>query len=201
MKFERVVVGPVETNCYVVWCEKTRRALVIDPGGDVARIKRIIERERLAPELIINTHGHYDHIGANGSLSLPAAIHAADIDCLTDPERNLSGMFLSPATAPAAVRMLNDGDVLEIGTIRLTVIHTPGHSPGSICLLAKELIFTGDTLFAGGVGRTDFPGGDEDILFASIRNRLLTLPDELPIHPGHGPSSTIGRERGWLEGE
>jgi len=191
-------VGPMEANCYILECEETRTAMVIDPGSDAARILSVIGEHNLQLKLIVNTHAHVDHIAANSDLrektSALLCIHSADADMLLDPQKNLSFFIGTPVSSPAPDRLLDDGDILEIGTLRLKVMHTPGHSPGSICLLGDKCIFTGDLLFAGGIGRYDFPGSSYAILIDSLR-KVTALDDDLIVYPGHGPTTTIGNER------
>ncbi len=169
----------------------------------------IIESVRMTgsePKYIVNTHGHADHIAANAALveAYPDAelcIHPADAEMLGKPTKNLSAFFGEPLRSPPAGRMLNEGDCLSIGANTLTVIHVPGHTPGGIALYwpgtdaVAGMLFCGDALFAGGIGRTDFPGGDEKALLAGIREKLFVLPDDTLVLPGHGPSTTIGREK------
>lgn len=189
------------TNCYLVACEETGEAAVIDPGGEAERILKAVAERQLKVRYIINTHGHIDHVGANGRVKEATGaqilIHAADAPYLLDERRNLL-LYLPEARgslAPAD-RTLEEGEVISLGTtVRLTVLHTPGHTPGGICLVGDGLIFTGDTLFAGSIGRTDLPGGSYAELLRSIREKLLVYPDETIIYPGHGPSSTLGAER------
>jgi hydroxyacylglutathione hydrolase len=204
MKIKKLVVGPLQANCYVVWDKDGGSAAIIDPGGDSEEIVSVIEEEKLKPVVLINTHGHIDHIAANRAIKerydIPLLIHAEDAACLTDPGLNLSAMGFGNLDSPPCDRELRDGDEIPVGEIMLKVISTPGHSPGGICLLISrsdqpDVIITGDTLFAGGVGRTDFPGGSWSRLMESIRNRLLSFPDETIILPGHGPHSTIGEEK------
>ena len=195
MIIKQVVVGVCSANCYVVGCEKSREAIIIDPGGEPDKIRRIIEKAGLHPKIIVDTHGHFDHIGANGAFELPIYIHVMDKDMLSDPEKNGSVFYGKAYTSPPPDKLLQDGDHVEFGEVTLEVIHTPGHTPGCICLLGEGIVFTGDTLFAGGVGRTDLPGGSEVLLFESIREKLFSLPDATIIFPGHGPSSTIGKEK------
>ncbi len=191
----KIMVGPMGCNCYIVACDETRDALIIDPGGETAKIKAALRTHGLSACRIINTHGHGDHIGANGSLGLPISIHRLDAVFLEDPEKNLSSLFFFHIASPQASQLLEDGDVVEFGRARLSVIHTPGHTPGGISLKMGKDLFTGDTLFQGGIGRTDFPYGDEETLLRSIREKILVLGDDTVIHPGHGPDSTVGEER------
>ena len=191
----KLTVGPMECNSYIVGCDKTKDAVVIDPGADAERIKSLADKKGLKIRYVINTHGHGDHIGANGAFNVPILIHGLDEDCLTDPAKNLSSMFFFNISSPKAARLLEDGDTIEFGACRLSVIHTPGHTPGSISLKMGDEVFTGDTLFRGGIGRTDLPNGDETMLLRSIRDKLMVLGDDTKIYPGHGPDSTIGEER------
>ncbi len=195
MIIKNIVVGLNQANCYILICEHTRQAVIIDPGAEAEKIKRLIGPLRVELKYIINTHGHADHIGANKDFKLPILIHRLDSTFLPDPHKNLSASFGFFITSPDAERLLEDQDKVEIGQLVLGVIHTPGHTPGSICLTAGEVIFTGDTLFASGVGRTDLPGSSEKDLRDSINNKLLILNEKTVIYPGHGPISTIGQEK------
>ena len=207
MFLRTLAVGPLEANCYLLADPDSRRCLVIDPGGDDQRILEAIGSEGLLPEAVFLTHGHIDHIIAAGSLkrkfSIPVLIHSLD-RFLLSPSREELGFFgLNSVPALEADRLLEDGDNISAGDLDLKLVHTPGHSPGSSCLVfpgsrRPGLVFTGDTLFAGGVGRTDLPGGDGVKLAESISQRLFGLPDETKIYPGHGPPSTIGREKRHL---
>lgn len=190
-----LAVGPLETNCYIFGCAATKEAAVIDPGAEDALIKKQIDTLGLTPKCVINTHGHGDHIGANSKMGLPVFIHASDAQLLTDPVKNISEMLGVTVSSPPANRLLEDGDKIEIGNLVLEVIHTPGHTSGSICLKCEDVVFTGDTLFAEGAGRTDLPGGSEFKLIKSIKERLLVLPDGTKVYPGHGPPTSIGHER------
>jgi len=192
---KRFVAGPIETNCYLVWDPSTNDACIIDPGGESDKIKDFIEEKGLHLGFIINTHGHGDHIAANSDFKVPIYIHASDKDFLLDPGKNLSGAFLFPFVSPAASRILKDGDTIKLGTLSMEVLHTPGHTPGSISIALDDAVFTGDTLFAGGVGRTDFEYGSEDVLIKSIMEKLMPLSDDTVVYPGHGGESTIGEER------
>lgn len=192
-------VGDLATNCYVIGCEETLEGIVIDPGGNPERILAQVRGLNLRVTQIVNTHGHFDHTLANGAVksatSARLAIHQADADMLTNPLKSLSFWAGGLRPGPAADLLLKDGDVVRFGRQELAVLLTPGHSPGSISLAGSGLVFTGDALFQGGIGRTDFPGGSYEVLLRSIRTRLLTLPDETVAYPGHGPATTIGEER------
>lgn len=198
------MVGSLAVNCYIVGCPERHEAIIIDPGGDYRKVLRVLNEGNLRAIAILNTHGHADHIGANDKFNLPVWIHRLDKEFLKDPKLNLSSAFFLRITSGAASRLLEDGDSLEVGEVGLSVIHTPGHTPGSICIsaqlegLAHWAIFTGDTLFAGGVGRTDFPYSSEGELYRSINERLFKFPDSTVIYPGHGPDSTIGAEKRWM---
>ena len=200
MRIETVVVGPLEVNCYIVWDPETMEGAVIDPGAEGKRIERIIEVTKIKLKYIINTHGHVDHIGANKDIkdAFPDAqlvIHEKDLPLL----RNALNSFIAPMVgakaSPEPDVLLKEGDTISFGSISLEVIHTPGHTPGSICLYTPGLMFTGDTLFAGSVGRTDLPMSEPEKLIPSIKNKILKYPDDTVILPGHGPSSTIGNEK------
>lgn len=198
MKLYTFSVGPMQANCYILECEKTKNAIIIDPGGDGDFIIDFIGSKKLEPKFIINTHAHIDHIAANEDLKLRTSalicIHKKDANMLVNPQKNLSFFIGSAISSPSPDRLLDDGDILESGTIRLQVIHTPGHSPGSISLLSQDCIFTGDLLFAGGIGRYDFPGSSYDKLTRSLR-KIMELRSDLIVYPGHGPATTIGEER------
>lgn len=200
MFIKTLPVGNIGTNCYLVGCSETNQAAVIDPGDDAAGILAAIKDAGFQVEYIINTHGHVDHIGANAKVKEATGakllIHREDERYLTDPTKNLSGFMAAKLDGPAADKLLEDGDVVKIGnTIELEVIHTPGHTPGGICLKGAEVIFTGDTVFAGSIGRTDLPGGSYEIIIKSIKEKLLTLSGEYKLFPGHGPASTLSSER------
>ncbi|AOQ24410.1 Hydroxyacylglutathione hydrolase GloC [Moorella thermoacetica] len=200
MFLKTLVVGPLGANCYLIGCPETGEGAVIDPGAEGERILAAAREAGLNIKQIINTHGHGDHIGANGAIKAATGaailIHRADAHYLTDPGRNLSVLLGSREASPPADRLLEEDDTIAIGkTVTLRVIHTPGHTPGGICLHGEGLVFTGDTLFAGSIGRTDFPGGSYSQLISSIKEKLFTLDDALEVYPGHGPASTIGSER------
>ncbi|MEW6608197.1 MAG: MBL fold metallo-hydrolase [bacterium] len=192
----KLVVGFMESNCYIL--EDGNEAIVIDPGGDAYLILDKLNELKTKLIYIINTHGHIDHIAGNNELKNATGakilIHKNDAVMLTDSSSNLSAFFYEPIIT-SADRLLENGEFIETGHLKLKVIHTPGHTQGGICLPGDKFIFTGDTLFAGGIGRTDFPGGDYKTLIDSINQHLLILKDETIIYPGHGNISTIGEER------
>jgi len=193
--FERFVVGTLETNSYVFGDEESKEVAVIDPGGETDTIKRYIKKNGLKLKYIINTHGHGDHIGGNGDFDVDILIHEADKDFLMNPGLNLSTSFGTQVKSPRAACCLQDGDKIKVGKLELEVIHTPGHTPGGICLKHNGILFSGDTLFFEGVGRTDLPHSSWEDLLRAIRARLMSLPDTCVVYPGHGPETNIGHER------
>lgn len=191
-------IGILDSNCYIVYDEERKDGVVVDPGGDAARLLAEIEKREVAIRAILNTHGHFDHIAGNAeltSLGAPFALHPADIDLMA--EGGGATWFNLPfEPAPRPTLELVDGLDMPVGELHIRVILTPGHTPGSVCFYIPEdnALITGDTLFAGSVGRTDMPGGDPRALSLSL-TRLLALPPETIIYPGHGPASTLARER------
>jgi glyoxylase-like metal-dependent hydrolase (beta-lactamase superfamily II) len=192
-------VGPLQVNCFLVACRKTHNAMVIDPGGEGDRILYLAKSEGLKISKVVNTHAHFDHIGANQQLveatGAELMLHAADLPLLQNARRHAEIYGLTVASSPEPDRLLDQGDSFEVGEHSFKVLHVPGHSPGGICLLSDGHVFVGDVLFAGSIGRTDLPGGDFDTLVEGVRQHLLCLPDETIVHPGHGPDTTIGKER------
>lgn len=199
MILRSIVVGPIQANCYIAGCEKTGRGVVIDPGAEPERVLQALKELGLSVSLVLNTHGHVDHIGANDAVkrntSAVVCIHQADAAMLPDPAKNLSSMMVERVACEPADRLLSDGDELRVGDLMFKVIHTPGHTPGSVCFLCQDVLFSGDTLFNMSVGRHDFPGGSAQDLARSIRERLFVLPDDTTVLPGHGSSTNIGREK------
>lgn len=196
---ERKVTPGMGANCYLVSCEKTKKAAVIDPGSGSQMLIKWIKEHDVEITHIILTHGHYDHIGSVEDLrrefQAKVAIHQDDAEMLNNSVKNLASFMGWDFTIPPADILLQDNQVLEIGEKKLQVLHTPGHSPGSICLLLEDGLISGDTLFEGSVGRTDFPGGDMRKLLNSIHQKLMVLNDNTKVYPGHEAATTIGRER------
>ncbi len=196
---ERFVVGPFGVNCYLIGCPQHRKMAVIDPGAEAERIWRRIQNTGYSLEYIINTHGHVDHIAGNSDLKQKSQAkilaHPDDVLLMTIEDDLLYPMFPGAKPSPAPDQLITDGQIIQLGDISLEVLHTPGHTQGGICLLTDGLLFTGDTLFADGIGRTDFPGGNYQQLIHSIRNKLFSLDGRLKILPGHGDESTLAREK------
>jgi glyoxylase-like metal-dependent hydrolase (beta-lactamase superfamily II) len=198
---QQLVIGPLQTNCYVLADGDSNDCLIVDPGGDADRILEAVEQLDAQVRLVVNTHGHFDHIMANEAViqasSAELAIHPDDAGMLTNPLRSFSLFVAKLRPSPPATVMLTEGKQLRVGQASLTVVHTPGHSPGSVSLWCEEerVVFSGDALFHMGIGRTDFPGGNHQVLIKSIREKLLTLPDDTVVYSGHGPQTTIGSER------
>lgn len=194
-----LTTGPLEVNCYLLGCESTRKAAIIDPGGDAKNILQMLRQHDLSPVMVINTHGHFDHIGGNRSLvdatDCELIIHKDDAPLLQRAAEHAQIFGLSTTRSPEPTRLLDDGDIIELGELSIKVIHTPGHSPGGVCLHVGDYLFVGDTLFSGSIGRTDLPGGNHQVLIANIKNKLLCLAEETRVCPGHGPMTTIGQEK------
>jgi len=199
LKIKSWCVGAFEVNTFLVWDDESREAMLVDPGGETERVLGFAKKNNLVVRYIINTHGHADHIAENGiakeRTGAPLLIHEADRAMLFSPERNLSLSVGLPVISPDADRCLAEGDTIRLGNLSFSVLHTPGHSPGSICLVHDKLVIAGDTLFWRSIGRTDLPGGSMQELESSIQKKLYTLPDDTIIYTGHGPTTTIGDER------
>jgi len=188
--------NPFDTNCWLLAAEGQQEAVVIDPGFFPDRVRAMLDAAGKRPVAVLATHGHYDHVGAGGDLcgsEIPLYIHKADELALTDPQSWGAG-FPVPAARPDDVRTFSDGEILELAGVSFEVIHTPGHTPGSCCFRLPELVFTGDLVFRGSIGRFDFPNSSEAEMMASLR-RFLLLPDELDVYPGHGETTTVANER------
>lgn len=200
-------LGEFATNCYIIADPDSNAAAVVDPGEPDPWITRTLAENGLKAELILLTHGHLDHIGGVTWLSrqtgAPVLVHRDDAPYLTDANLNGSAYFGSPIIAQPPDKLLSDGDEIAVGSLRLKVIHTPGHTPGGVCFYLapsggqKGQLLAGDTLFAGSVGRTDLPGGSHTQLIQSIREKLLPLPPDTMVYPGHGPATTIGDEKAY----
>jgi hydroxyacylglutathione hydrolase len=194
-----LAVGPIQANCFILGCEDTLEAVVIDPGEEGDRILQAVADSNLTVKYIINTHGHMDHVSANKRIhevtGAPIFIHALDAPMLDQVANSAAAWGLKADNSPAPERKLQDGDEITFGKITLSVIHTPGHTLGGISLYAKDDVFVGDTLFAGSIGRTDFPGGSFETIKESIQQKLFTLGDDVRVHTGHGPTTTIGQEK------
>lgn len=211
MLIKQMTVGSMAVCCYLVACEETKKGMVIDPGGDHDKILAMIEREGVSLQYIVNTHGHPDHVCANGPVkkATGAAIvmHEDDARFFARPEVENYFSMLGLPPSPPPDKLVKNGDILEVGSLSFQVLHTPGHTPGGICLYSAPHLFSGDTLFVGAVGRTDFLGGDLKLFMRSIREKLLSLPDDTVVWPGHGyggSRSTIGEEKHsnpYLNGE
>jgi len=199
MILRMLVVGPIQANCYILGCERTREAAVIDPGGDSDKILIALARDKLRCVYIINTHGHFDHSAENRRLKevtgAQLLIHRADASMILHQGASGSSWGMNVENSPPPDRYLKEGDIITFGDISLKVLHTPGHSPGGISLFSDKMVFVGDTLFAGSIGRTDFPGGDYEGLIRNVREKIFPLGDDVVVYPGHGPKTTVGREK------
>ena len=199
MIIKGLAVGPIMANCFIVGCEQTKEAVVIDPGDDTNKILMALAESSLKVKYILNTHGHFDHVGGNKKLKeitgADLLIHSLDAPMLEMIESSAPAFGLTGENSPPPDRTLEDGDTISFGNITLTVIHTPGHSQGGLSFYCDKNVFVGDTLFEGSIGRTDLPGGDFETLIASIKNKLFVLGDDVKVYTGHGPETTIGKEK------
>ncbi len=194
-----LVVGPLMANCFIFGCNKTKEAVVIDPGGDADRILLSLADSELKVKYIINTHGHFDHVCGNGKMKdatgADILIHPLDAPMLGMLSSNAAVFGISVENSPPCDQTIEEGETISFGNISLKVIHTPGHTPGGISLYTDGIVFVGDTLFAGSIGRTDFPGGDYDTLISSIKTKLFDMEDDMRVLSGHGPETSIGSEK------
>jgi glyoxylase-like metal-dependent hydrolase (beta-lactamase superfamily II) len=196
-----LTVGLLEVNCYILGDEETKEAVVIDPGGDEEEILEALKYAELNLKYIIDTHGHFDHVDANQPLKeatgAKIAIHEADAQMLSQPSADAMFFTGNRVRLSQADLLLKEDDLLSFGTYRLKVLHTPGHTPGGISLVLEghTYVYVGDLLFAGSIGRTDFPGGSFDDLIQAVRTKIFPLGDQYSVYPGHGPVTTVGQER------
>lgn len=199
MNIFKIPAGIYAANCYIVFSDDTKAGIIVDPGGDVGDLTKFINENNIDLKYIVLTHGHGDHIGGITELknkyNIPLLIHEDDQEMLEDGNKNLSNTMAMGAIELAPDRILKDNDIIEFGELTALVIHTPGHTKGGICLKIEDNLITGDTLFKGSIGRTDLFGGNYDDLLKSILTKLIVLPDETIVLPGHGQSSTIKSER------
>ena len=200
LKIEGYILLPdFETNTWLLWDEDSREAILVDPAAPSPDLLKRIEELKLKVKYIINTHGHMDHIGGNSwfknHLSAPLMIHSADAPMLVNSAMNLSLYVGNPVSSAPPDVLLEDGMELSLGKYPVKVIHTPGHTPGGICLLADKFLISGDTLFEQSIGRTDLQGGNHQQIINSIKNKLFVLPDDVIVFPGHGPRTSIGMEK------
>ena len=198
MILRKLELGSFGSNCYIIGDEATKEGMIIDPGDEGNVILKQVKSLGLNIKVIVLTHSHIDHIGGleevKKATGADIAIHQTEAPFLLKQPFRLDFMPPTPPSPPAD-RLLKEGDVITIGKLKFKILHTPGHTPGGICLVGDGIVFTGDTLFNFSIGRADFPGSDYNQEMASIRNKLMTLPDDYKIYPGHGPASTIGMER------
>ena len=199
MIIENIVVGPLEVNCYILGCDDTREAAIIDPGGDADKIIKAIEKGKFIPKLIINTHAHFDHVGGVKAIQdhfkIDFLLHKDDLFLIENLDEQATSFGLGSIPRPEVNKFVNNEDMVSFGQKVIKVIHTPGHTPGGVCYYVDNSIFVGDTMFAGSIGRTDFPGSSYETLIKSIKERLFPLGDSVTVYSGHGPSTTIGNEK------
>ncbi len=188
------VLGQLATNSYLIYSSDDKKGFIIDIPDDTDEIKNFIAKNNIQIEFVLLTHGHYDHIGGVDDLNYSCYIHREDSSFLRDPIFNGSGLFGEPFSISKKPMILEDGNVLDFNSKKLEIIHTPGHTPGSISIKMDNHLFTGDALFADGVGRTDFPYGSHETLVKAIKSRILTLSPDIVVYPGHGPTTTVGQE-------
>ena len=198
MIVNKLVVGPLASNCYIAGSESNKEGMIVDPGAEAEVILKSVNDLGLDIKFILLTHGYIDHVGA---LKEVKEATGAEVAIHSDDAESLQGQFLSTVFGfpshplPPPDRLLKDGDSIDIGDLHFVILHTPGHTPGGICLFGQGVVFSGDTLFNYGIGRIDLPGGSYSQLMKSINAKLMVMPDETTVYPGHGPTTTIGAER------
>ena len=195
MILKKLVVGPLASNCYIIGSESTKEGMIVDPGAEAGEVLKSVKESGLEIKFIVLTHGHPDHVGAlkevKEATDAEVAIHTDDAESLQQP----SSFAFGSSYPPPPDRLLKGGDRIDIGDLHFLVLHTPGHSPGGVCLLGHGVVFSGDTLFNYGIGRYDLPGGSYSQLMNSLHTKLMVLPDDTAVYPGHGPDTTISTER------
>jgi glyoxylase-like metal-dependent hydrolase (beta-lactamase superfamily II) len=198
---EHLMVGPLQSNCFIVGDEVSGEAVIIDPGGDGDMILNTVNRKPWKVAAILNTHAHFDHIAGNAAVKIgtgaPLMAPRGDSSFMAQAHISARMYGLEVDSSPEPDRLLDDGDSIDLGDEKIKVISTPGHTPGGATFVTSIGIFPGDSIFAGSIGRTDLPGGDYDTLINSIKARILSLDDDTPVYPGHGPATTVGRERAY----
>lgn len=198
MIIQKIIVGPLESNCYIIADEQTKEAIIVDPGDEPDIIIDFIKEKTLQVKYVVCTHAHFDHIGAVSEMKqetgAPIVIHRDEQEVYRSTRKQAALWGFDLEELPKPDMLVSEGDILEIGSLKFMIIHTPGHSPGGICLSGEDILITGDTVFAGSVGRTDLHGGDIIQLKKSFK-RLMSLPEKIKILPGHGPETTIGKEK------
>jgi len=199
LQIEPIVVSPFEENCYLVWNADTKRGVIVDPGDEGDRIICRVKKIGFSPEAILITHGHGDHIGAiaqvKDEFKIPVYCGDGEEELLVDPTKNLTAWYGNPIAAPAPDFLVSEANGIEIAGFTFVILSTPGHSPASVSYLCGKTLFSGDVLFMGSIGRVDLLGADEAVMMRTLRDKILTLADDVTVYPGHGPVTTIGRER------
>lgn len=199
MEFETITAGPLGVNCYIIGCEKTKFGAVIDPGDDAPLIIDAIQRHQFHIQYILLTHGHVDHLAHVVKIKKETGaaflMHPDDAFLLKGLFAQALMFGLPNPGNPRPDRFVSDGEEIALGTLKINVLHTPGHSPGSVTYQIEDKLFVGDLIFSGSIGRTDLPKGDFQTLIDSVRTKIFTLPDETIIYPGHGPETTVGQEK------
>jgi len=199
MIFETLVVGPLDVNCFIMACAETKKGIVIDPGDNIDNILAIVQKHNIDITEIVATHGHFDHIGRVTTLKektgAPFTIHQADMFMVEGLVEIASFLDIDTDPTPEVDRFIDEGDTITFGNETLNILHVPGHAPGNVAFTWPGHAIVGDTVFAGSIGRTDLEGADPQVLLESIRTKILTLPDDTILYPGHGPSTTVSQEK------